>query len=646
MDADPQMPAEIRQATVNETQWFLQRSRAPRLRTMREFAEAEIIIPDGPFKGLKFNCDRQPYTRLLFDAIDSGHWTTFACGGPTQSGKSHSAYVTPTLYHLFEVGETVVCGLPSMEMAADKWQQDILPTIEASRYRDLINTHGAGSKGGTPESIQFLNGATLRFMSGGGSDKKRAGFTTRVVVITEVDGMDTAGGKSREADKITQIIGRTLSYGQRKRVYLECTFSVVKGRIYVEVTNGTNSRIFLLCPHCKTFIHPTRSDLLGWQGCATELEAAANAAIYCSACGEAWSEADRRAAHLVAKLVHRGQEIDPAGNITGELPETTTLGFRWDAVNNFFRTMAEIGAAEWKASRADDEENAEKEMRQFVWALPHAPSEMDSTPLEVDAIIKRTAFGPRGFIPRETTRVAVHIDVGKWLCHWSAIAFRPDGGSHIFDYGVQEVATRQLGEEKAIMQALLELGDAFDAGWHDRKPDAVWVDAGYQQDTIFAFIRQKRGVYLPTKGLGSSLDMDRDYKRPKTTGAQVKLIGEGWHFAALPTEKVLLAEVHADHWKSYAHKRLTTPLDKPGAMTLFQASPQEHLSFAKHVTAERQVEEFVAGEGTVVKWVRDRRANHWFDTVYNCCAAGNFLGIRLIKEAPQAVAAATPPPPR
>ena len=74
-------------------------------------------------------------------------------------------------------------------------------------------------------------------------------------------------------------------------------------------------------------------------------------------------------------------------------------------------------------------------------------------------------------------------------------------------------------------------------------------------------------------------------------------------------------------------------MGSPGAMTLFQASPQEHLALAKHLTAEVKTEEFVAGKGVVVKWERLRRQNHWFDAIYNACAAGYFCGVRLVDEA-------------
>ncbi|MEZ6130521.1 MAG: hypothetical protein R3C59_17685 [Planctomycetaceae bacterium] len=45
----------------------------------------------------------------------------------------------------------------------------------------------------------------MRYMTAGGNDKKRSTYTSRVVAITEVDGMDEAGATSREADKVEQI---------------------------------------------------------------------------------------------------------------------------------------------------------------------------------------------------------------------------------------------------------------------------------------------------------------------------------------------------------------------------------------------------------------------------------------------------------
>jgi hypothetical protein len=64
----------------------------------------------------------------------------------------------------------------------------------------------------------------------------------------------------------------------------------------------------------------------------------------------------------------------------------------------------------------------------------------------------------------------------------------------------------------------------------------------------------------------------------------------------------------ADYWKSWAHQRLNTPTSQPAALTLFKAPSQEHLSLAKHLTAERKTEEFVAGKGVVTRWERNADA--------------------------------------
>src|ERR1041385_6663468 len=103
--------------------------RIPRLRTMQEFAEAEIILPTGPFAGLRYSCARQPYSRLWFAEVDSGRGNGLFATGPTQSGKTLQCLVIPIMYHLFEVGEDVILGAPTSDVARDKWSRDILPKI-------------------------------------------------------------------------------------------------------------------------------------------------------------------------------------------------------------------------------------------------------------------------------------------------------------------------------------------------------------------------------------------------------------------------------------------------------------------------------------------------------------------------------------
>jgi phage terminase large subunit GpA-like protein len=677
--------AEHPKALRAEAAWFLRQARPPRLRTMRQFAEEEVVIPDGLYVGRLFRCDRQPYTGLWFDAVDSAAvngWNRFVATGPRQSGKTVCAYVIPILYHLFEIGETVVCGLPDMRMAADKWREDILPVIRRSRFRDQIPARGGGSRGGKIETIQFRNGQTLKFMSGGGGDKSRAGFTSRVIVITETDGMDEPGAASREADKITQIEACTRSFGPLKQVYMECTVSVPLGRTWREYEAGTASRILLPCPHCGEFVLPERENLIGWQAARTVAEARANAAFACPACGKAWTERQRVEANRAGKLVHRADgTVDSTGTSVGSSPDrkgenntrddgTTaplrsrlgdqgnpqssptaeaighpspgTLGFRWSAVHNLFLSAADVAEDEWTAARDEDEENATKYMCQFVWAVPYTPPVLDVTPLDAETVKRRsTGLLPKGRLPEDTEYVTIGVDLGKWLAHYVVVAHRPDGSPHVADYDVLEIDSDRLGVEAATLAALRELRDLCDTGWAPvegavRQPDQVWIDSGYADsaDAVYAFCAESnrhmaRPRYRPTKGQGTTQGRRTSYHQPKSTGAVVVHVGVGYHCSRLKAKRVYLIEIDADRWKGWVHERLKTPTDAPGAMTIFAAPSNAHTKFAKHMTSERAVQVFVPGLGTTLRWDCRSRNNHWLDAIYGACAAGHFCGARL-----------------
>ncbi len=643
----------VTQTTLNardELTWMTRQSRAHQRRTMRRFAEEEVIIPDGPFEGRRFRCHRQPYSGLWFDAIDSGNWSRYVGTGPTQSGKSLSCFVIPLLYHLFEVGETVICGLPDMDMAGDKWREDILPVIEQSRYRNLMPTTGSGSRGGRVEAIRFLNGATLKFMSGGGGDKSRAGFSSRVIVITETDGMDSAGTSSRESDKITQLEARTRAYGSRKRIYMECTLSTEQGRTWQEYQNGTRSRIVLPCPYCHRGVALEREHLKHWQEAVSQLQARNQGRFACAECHADWSEQDRQRANAEAVLLHHGQTLDESGLLMGTAPETDTLGFRWSAVNNLFLTAAELAADEWRASRSVDEDNSEKEMRQFVWCIPVPSSRTLETSLPLYDLTHRIQAYPKGIVPPGATLLTCGIDLGKYLAHWVIVAWSEGATGHIVDYGRLEIASTDLGVEKAILLALREFHEQMKGGYpvHDspgkKLPlELMWIDVGYMTDVVYSFVREHPGRnILPAVGRGAAQQRTQWYNRPTSTGSVVFYIGEGFHMNLLASPHQFLAEVDADHWKSWVHQRLVTPMGQPGAMTLFAAPPSEHLSFAKHLTAETKTEEYVAGKGVVTKWERVRKNNHWFDALYNACAVGNYGGVRLLPPVP----GSAPNPPR
>lgn len=612
-----------------DAQRFAQSMRAPRLRTMREFAEQELIIPDGPYQGERFNVDTQPYARLALDAMDGADWNKFAAVGPSQTGKTLLFFVLPLLYHLFEMDETVICGVPSLDVVADKWRDDIKPAIESTRYRECLPTQGPGSRDGDkPTRVSFTNGAVLRFMTAGGGDKARAAFTSRVLIITELDGFDKSAKTSREADKVSQLIARTEAYGSRKRIYMECTASTTKGRIWKEFNDGSAGEILVPCPACKKHVLPEREHLVGWESAENILDARDAAEFACPSCGALWSESERVKAVAKGLLIHRGQEVK-RGKVTGPLPRTDTMGFRWSAVHNLFQTAGDLGMQEWRADRDPDEENAKKQMLQFYWAKPYDPPMIDLTSLEQSAIIGRQTDDPRGYAPADTEYLGAAMDLGKHLCYWGVVAMKFGVTPHVVDYGVFDTYVTELGTKQALMTTMERFAEMVYGGWKfgsaPMSPKLAVIDSGGASEgeawstLVYRFCKEHGIPFLPFKGFGVSQDMGRKYTHPTKRTNQIRAMGDEYHVTKLQEDGVFLLRSNVDHWKTHVHEALQIPTDQEGAMTLFQHEDRmPHRTFAKHLTAEKQVKEFVAGVGggDVVHWEKVRKDNHFLDVMH------------------------------
>lgn len=629
------------EALADELDWFAASCTAKAARPIRRFAETEIVLPkSGPHPGRKFRCSYQPYSALWFDAIGSGLFQRHVATGPSQTGKTLSCSVIPTMYHLFETVETVIFGAPSMEINEDKWLIDLKPSIENSRFADLLPRRGSGSQGGFSEMITMRNGASLKFMSGGGDDKKRSHFTGRVLVVTEINALAISSDLSSEADKLKQMEARLRAHGRNAREYLECTVDIETCAVWQEYLAGTKSKIAVECPHCTHWVTPEREHLVGWQDCQSELEAERMAKFYCPDCATAFTEEQRARANLHARLVHRGQEITPEGLVVGAMPETRTLGFRWSAFNNMFTTAGQLGLEEWKASRNHDSDNAEKEQQQFIWCVPVKASRQDVVSLSTQILLDRQHTHARKVIPLACDVLTAGLDLGGSRCFWTVMAWA-NGRGYVIDYGWLHVPQAMLGLETALIEVMRQFRDlCLNSPWQREdnfamSPSVVCVDSGWQTPTVYRFIQETGLPFYPTKGLAVGGEK-MSYTRPKSTGAIVKWIGPGWHIARLKEDDIDLLEIDADYSKTTLHARLSCDVSAPGAITFFpidrqdkEATDERH-RYVRHLTAEKATEEFIPGRGHVTHWTKIRPDNHWLDSTALALMAGSVAGVEVI----------------
>jgi phage terminase large subunit GpA-like protein len=543
------------------------------------------------------------------------------------------------MFVVFELRENVVAGLPNGDMIQNKWAIDLLPAIKASEFVKHLPKSGAGSRGGAVKDlILFEHGVGIKWMTGGGGDKARSAFTTKNLIVTEVDGMDSRADTSKEADKISQMEGRLSAHGwQDIKVFLEGTVTTEEGRTWVEYMAGTRSHMANRCQLCGEYVTLGREDLKGWKDAENVIQARDNAYFQCPQCLKPWSEDNRRQACMEAVLLHGGQTVDKKGNIKGDMPETDTFTFRTTAADNLLLTAADFGIREYKASNESDEENAERKMRQFVWALPYVGDAVEAAGVSYDQVMKRGTNPGRGIAPKGTDFITVDVDVHKYNVHWGAYAWTGyNDGGQLIQYGVTDVLTDEHGFEGALKIALNEVAGRSNDGWPVQGGQRMsacmgLVDAGYETDIVYSWTRTREN-WFPFMGFGFSRISKGGYTHPKKRGPIVKWIGAMCHLAKHKAQGVYVLHSDVDFYKTRFFNLLTTPTEKDGALTIYKGDKNEHQILARHYTAEYCVEEYLQQQERIVKkWKQRGKANHFLDVGHMALVAREFAMARYGK---------------
>lgn len=618
------------------------RSQPPR--TYRQFLESDVVIPDGKYKGLRFKADRQPVVNLWIDAIDSGIFNEFVFTAPSQFGKTLIAFVGPLLYHTCERAENYVLGVPFEAMAGDKWEADVKPVmISSPKLRRLLPTSGSGSAGGKiKDMVQLRNGVLVKLMSAGSQDSGKAGFTARVLGVTEAARFSTAGDSSVEADPLRQLRARQRSFDEPERcTYIEGTVTVAEDLPWRIKPISTDSRIMCPCPHCEAWFSPEREHLVGWQDAKSENEAGDSAWWGCPECGELINESDRKSSVLAAQLVHAGQSVDKRGRIVGDAPDTRRLFFRATAYHNLFLSAGSIGRDEWRAAQIPEDSierhSADRELCQFVHCVPYVePLFAEDLELDKRQIQQRRLELPMHILPADTKWVTAGVDIGEKKLWYLVLATREDSRGNVYWhvplYGDFDVPSDRMELSQALFAALRKLhafltaGLVIDGSSLRRLPDQIWYDSGFQTDAVLAFvseIEQERGKYQPyiaSFGRGSTTLSKANYTHPRKTGNVVRDVDPAglWYL-----ERIMRARTFASIWDTDTTKwQMQQAMTKrafldghedqtSGSITLYSGTAKIHERLTQHWVNER-LETIKTARGEKRGWAR-HGANHLLD---------------------------------
>lgn len=542
--------------------------------------------------------------------------------GPTQNGKTLVTTNIPLLYFLFEVEEDVIFGLPSMDLASGMWSDKLRPVIEASPYADLLPTQGAGSRGGNFTSVRFKNGTTLRFMGAGGSAAQMSSHTSRVIIMTEIDKMDEAGGDGSEADPVSLIQKRCDAFEDSK-ILMECTVTNSEGRIWQEaMVSGSGGLIYVACPKCHGWQTLDRDGLVF--DSSSQLKAEETARYKCKHCEELWTNNDRLEALQDPRLVHKGQEIDGGGNVVGELPETKYFGIQYNVLHSPLQSLAKTAGQQYDADTTELKE-IKKDMIQSKWATPFVDEDVDRDKLTISYLQKRSATGtyPQKLIPDWADVVTFGTDIQKGYCFWMAEAYNlTTMRSIVLEYGTVD---QREDTDAGLINMMSDVNEIALEGWAKESggvqaADFKLVDCGFRYDVLKKWLPINRSW----NGL---VGRSRNEAKKMTQGKELYRI-DGILSIRQQDDGNQLFFVEVDNTKGLVHDRyLITSEDVDG----YRYVPNDvELSFFRHMTAEEREYDPL---GESFKWVKKRRRNDYLDIASYNVAGAYFLRERGARQA-------------
>ncbi len=646
---------------------FAIRAAPPRL---LDFARTLLLPHDGgPQAGQVYRPNSHPAQREIIAAMSSGQWRQFVVLGPTQDGKTWASVIVPILYHAaYGHSDALALAMPSRLFLDRMWRTKIRPAFLGD-LAGLMPADGPGAQGGLPQSIALTSGAVVHLLGAGTSNEATlAGVTARTVLISEAD--DFAAKRGGDADarrRIDMAFARADAFGADALRLIESTIKhddPKRSVILAHYAASTRGRLQWPCPACRVWQAWDASISLKYDA-TDDTTAAATAACVCPRCVVVFTDAQRKAAALGAKLVMHGQRIEglgPDAVLTGDAPRVGTWGIQWSAIDSPLRDLAPLCVLHRAATAARSELGDHARLRQlyrdhFVQVYVGDKAGLDDgiKPLTRDLLAARSALGwtdavpdrdsgglfsrhlaaPPGTAADPAARTArsdqvLCVDVQQDRIYWALIAGDANARTWDLAWGYEQSRANLTPLEPGELAELLDrLGRAMDSLGYAPSIKAVDTgDLGEDRSAHVAaelpdFLAGRAGDWVALRGV------DRIPRQAETIVSDLIAWDESWR------DGLGRWWINSPAARSLVHDAYRIPINRPGAAHLPRGL-NSHDAYLKHLCALTK-ETNEKTHATV--WKKHQARHDWLD----CRAYATALLAAVRERARQPAASATGP---
>lgn len=564
----------------------------PPKQTVSQWADAKRMVAQGtgPEPG-RWRTDRTPYLREPMDSVCDPDTEITVLKMSSQVGKTE-VVINVAGFFIDQDPAPQMLVLPTLELADSFSTKRFTPTVEATPA--LLDRIGASESRSTSNTIREKSypGGDIVF-AGANSPTSLASRPRRVAMADEIDKFKANIGS--DGDPIKQLFQRTQNFWNRKK--LLASTPTIEGLSAIDAWwQRSDQRLYEVpCAECGSF------QALEWEQVTWQKGKPETARYKCCDCE---ALLDQRQIQLA---VRHGHWVPTA-------PFSGIAGFHVWAIYSPWVTMAEL-AAEWEA--AEGKPTEEQTFINLKLGRTYNPTRGATTTAEA-LMARRTDYGPAAdgsyLLPDAVLAITVHVDVQRDRWEAQYIGWAVDDEKWVLDlarhYADTSAPANWAGMHAALLTRTFKHPSGAVLGL-----DAIAIDAGYQQQLVLEFVREKRASFLPYYAVRGVPGEGRPIIRE--SGERFKL-GAKLHLVGVDDGKTLL----------YQELAAGNDPDSPSFGRYRVHFPRHlDLEYFQQLVSERVKIEFVGGFPKR-KWVRPSGArNEALDTFVGAMAARYALTI-------------------
>ncbi len=567
------------------------------------WADKYRILPKTAAESGRWNTDRTPWLRAIWDAIDNPQYKQIIVWTASQNGKTELILNYIGKRMMLDPVPMIYFG-PDKDNVTEISQERLSPMLDLCP--ELTDALAKGQKNRTFKKI--LNGAPI-YLGWASSASQLASKPAAIIFVDERSRMTRVG---KEGDPVTIGEGRGASFPNFTTVVV----STVTEGLVSERTNpdtkltylkfpetmpdptadlwrtGTRQEWAIPCQSCQQYFIP-RASLFNIINNNPE-----TAAITCPHCGSLMDEVAKTSANAHGQFINgKYQRIDTEGNITGQIPYNSTASFWASGLVSMFPGGSLQARADKliKAKQSGDIEKQKAVQNVQLGELWASKADKAIKPEQLEKLIGD--YAPE--VPHsEIQGITMGIDLGDNDMHYV-----------IRGWGQGTERTSWLLEQGILY------GDTTKTAIYDRIEKisqktyqgipiiAVAIDSGHNTIEVYEHCgREISSRVFPIKG---EAVMKTTY-RP----AKIEYSRQGQTLK----NSIILWHLNTDWLKQWLHKRFKRPAGTEGSWNLHNSTPPEYL--AQIASETRHIDDNGKPE-----W-KKTGANHYFDCeVYALAAA-------------------------